>query len=174
MPEYRRVYADGGTFFLTLCLKNRRSDLLVREIALLRASWRACVEARPFETIAAVVLPDHMHFLWTLPDNDHDFPTRVAQLKAGFTRALPETLKGPGRKRERGVWQSRYWEHCIRDDEDLARHVAYIHWNPVKHGLVDDPDEWPHSTWRKWKQEFGRPIDVPPKNWKPIHLGGRL
>jgi putative transposase len=78
MPDYRRLYADGGIYFLTLCLEDRRSDLLVREIDHLRASWRFVAAARPFETIAAVVLPDHLHFLWRLPDEDHDFPTRIA------------------------------------------------------------------------------------------------
>jgi len=155
MPDYRRLYADGGTYFLTVCLNDRRSDLLVREITLLRSAWRDVAASRPFETIAAVVLPDHMHFLWRLPDDDHDFPTRMAQLKAGFTRRLPECPKGRGRKRERGVWQSRFWEHCIRDDDDLARHIDYIHFNPVKHGLVDDPGGWAYSTWAKWKAEEG-------------------
>lgn len=173
MPDYRRLYADGGTYFLTLCLEDRRSDLLVREIDLLRASWRQMATSRPVETVAAVVLPEHMHFLWRLPDDDHDFPTRIAQLKAGFTHSLPETDKGEGRKRERGVWQSRYWEHCIRDDDDLSRHVDYIHWNPVKHGLVAEPEDWPYSTFHEWKKEFGRPISVPPKEWRPLHLGER-
>lgn len=173
MPEYRRLYADGGTYFLTVCLADRHSNLLVREIALLRDAWLEVAASRPFETVAAVVLPDHMHFLWRLPSDDHDFPTRMAQLKAGFTRRLPEEAKRRGRKRERGVWQSRYWEHVIRDDEDLARHIDYIHFNPVKHGYVSDPDDWPHSTWAKWKREFGRPITIPPEDWQPAHLGER-
>ena len=145
----------------------------MREIEHLRAAWRDVAASRPFETIASVVLPEHMHFLWRLPDDDHDFPTRIAQFKAGFTRRLPEVLKGAGRKGERGVWQSRYWEHCIRDDEGMSRHIDYIHWNPVKHGHVSDPDDWPYSTWRQWKKKEGRPINVPPENWKPVHLGER-
>jgi len=173
MPDYRRIYAAGGTYFLTLCLADRRSGLLVRRITELRSSWRDCIAARPCETVAAVVLPDHMHFLWRLPDDDHDFPARIAQLKAGFTRRLPETMKGAGRKRERGIWQSRYWEHLIRDDEDLDRHIDYIHFNPVKHGIVDDPDAWPYSTYKEWKKDVGRPINTPPEDWKPIHLGER-
>lgn len=173
MPEYRRLYADGGTYFLTVCLDDRRSDLLAREIALLRAAWRDVVAVRPFETVAAVVLPDHLHVLWRLPDDDHDFPTRMAQLKAGFTRRLPAGAKKRRRKRERGVWQSRYWEHAIRDDEDLARHIEYIHFNPVKHGFVFDPDDWPFSTWHDWKKDSERPINVPPEDWSPVHLGER-
>jgi putative transposase len=106
MPDYRRIYADGGTYFLTACLQDRRSDLLVREIALLLASWREVAAARVFETIAAVVLPDHMHFLWRLPDDDHNFPARMARLKTGFTRRLPEGVKGRGRKQVATVFQA--------------------------------------------------------------------
>lgn len=173
MPDYRRLYADGGTYFLTLCLDDRRSDLLVRSIKRLRASWRDLSAARPFETVAAVVLPEHLHVLWRLPEDDHDFPTRIAQLKAGFTRRLPVAEKGARRKGERGVWQPRFWEHLIRDDDDLSRHIDYIHWNPVKHGYVTDPDDWPFSTWRKWKREYGRPINTPREDWNPVHLGER-
>lgn len=108
MPNYRRWYADGGTYFLTVCLNDRRSDLLVREIDALLASWREAALTRRFDTVAAVVLPDHMHLIWRLPGDDHDFPTRLSQLKAGFTRRLPDGAKGRGRKRERGVWQPRY------------------------------------------------------------------
>lgn len=147
--------------------------MLIREIGHLRASWRAVAAAHPFGMVAAVVLPEHMHFIWRLPDGDHDFPGRIAQLKAGFTRSLPERMKRKRRKRERGVWQSRYWEHCIRDDEDLARHIDDIHWNPVKHGLVDDPDDWPYSTWADWKKEYGRPVNVPSDDWKPAAAGER-
>jgi len=86
---------------------------------------------------------------------------------------LPECTKGRGRKRERGVWQSRFWEHCIRDDDDLARHIDYIHFNPVKHRLVDDPDGWAYSTWAKSTAEEGRPINIAPEDWKPPHLGER-
>lgn len=173
MPEYRRLYADGGTYFLTACLDDRRSDLLVREIELLRAAWRDVAASRPFETVAAVILPDHIHALWRLPDDDHDFPARMAQLKAGFTRRLPENVKGVRRKGERGVWQSRYWEHCIRNEEDFSRHIDYIHFNPVKHGLVMNPDDWPYSTWSRWKKKYGRQINTPPEDWNPVHLGER-
>lgn len=139
----------------------------------MRASWRAVAASRPFETVAAVVLPDHMHFLWRLPDNDHDFPSRVAQLKSGFTRRLHESEKRAGRRGERGVWQSRYWEHAIRDDADMSRHVDYIHWNPVKHRLVEAPEDWLLSTFHKWKKEYGRPITASPEDWNPVHLGER-
>lgn len=173
MPDYRRIYADGGTYFLTLCLEDRRSDLLVRAIDCLRSAWGEVAAARPFETVAAVVLPDHLHCLRRLPEDDHDFPTRIAQLKAGFTRRLPAAEKGAGRKGERGVWQSRFWEHLIRNEEDLARHIDYVHQNPVKHGLVRDLNDWPYSTWRKWHADYGRPINTPLEAWNPKHLGER-
>ena len=173
MPDYRRLYADGGTYFLTLCLDDRRSDLLTREIEKLRKAWKEVAAARRFETVAAVVLRDHMHFLWRLPDDDRDFPTKVSHLKAAFTRRLPQGEKGEGRKRERRVWQSRYWEHLVRDADDLERHVDYIHWNPVKHGYVKEPEDWPYSTYHTWKKEYGRVIKAPPIDWTPKHLGER-
>lgn len=171
MPNYRRLFADGGTYFLTVCLNDRSSDLLVREIEALRASWREVNAARPFETVAAVVLPEHLHLIWRLPEDDHDFPARLSQLKAGFTRRLDASCKGAGRKRARGVWQPRYWEHLIRDDKDLERHVAYIHWNPVKHGHSGHPDDWAFSTWHGWKMKFQGSFDRPPETWAPAHLG---
>ncbi|MEO0982087.1 MAG: transposase [Pseudomonadota bacterium] len=146
MPNYRRRYVPGGTYFFTITLKDRASDLLVREIDALRAAWRDARRARPFDTVAAVVLPDHLHVLIALPEDDDDFAARISHLKSSFTRCLPDDAKSTGRKGARGVWQSRFWEHAIRHHRDLAAHVDYIHWNPVKHGYVDDPEAWPHST----------------------------
>ncbi len=171
MPNYRRLFIPGGTYFLTLNLRNRRRGILVDHIAALRASWRDVQRRHPFETLAAVVLPDHMHFIWALPLGDDDYPTRVRLLKSGFTRRLPETLKRRGRKGERNIWQRRYWEHCVRDEKDLSRHIDYIHWNPVKHGHAADPGDWPHSTWHDWKKEYGRPVEAPPEDWSTGHLG---
>ena len=173
MPDYRRRYADGGTYFLTVCLADRRSNLLVRAVDALRASWRDVAAQRPFETVAAVALPDHLHVMWRLPDDDHDFPSRLSMLKAGFTRRLPDAEKRAGRKGERGVWQPRYWEHLVRDETDFIRHADYIHWNPVKHGHAASPDDWPHSTWQAWKRDYGRPVNIPPETWRPAHLGER-
>ncbi|MEO0400224.1 MAG: transposase [Pseudomonadota bacterium] len=174
MPNYRRLYVPGGTYFLTVCLADRNKDTLVREVDALRAAWRDVATARAFESVAAVVLPDHMHFIWRLPEDDADFSTRLSMLKAGFTRRLRDGAKQSGRKGERGVWQSRFWEHLIRNEDDLSRHLDYIHFNPVKHGFVDDPDDWPYSTWHDWKREIGRPIEVPPEDWQPVHLGERF
>ena len=171
MPNYRRLFVPGGTYFFTANLRDRQQTILIDHITALRASWRKVEKHHPFEAIAAVVLPDHMHFIWVLPPGDDDFPTRVRLLKSGFTRQMPSAVKDEGRKGERNVWQSRYWEHCIKDSEDLDRHVDYIHWNPVKHGLVDNPDDWPWSTYHDWKKEHGKPVAIPPEDWKPVHLG---
>jgi putative transposase len=152
MPDYRRMFVPGGEYFFTVNLEDRKSDALVRRIDALRAAWRY-VEARaPFETVAAVVLPDHLHCIWLLPSGDDDFPTRWRLLKAHFTRSLAKARATPDGRRlgERGLWQRRFWEHVIRDDRDRQRHVDYIHNNPVKHGYCSRVDEWPHSTWRRW------------------------
>lgn len=123
MPNYRRLRVAGGTYFFTVNLQDRRSDLLVRRIDFLKQSWRDVRRTWPFETVAAVVLPDHLHTIITLPEGDDNFPVRLRLLKSGFTRRLPETLKSKARKGERGVWQQRYWEHFIRDEEDLDASV---------------------------------------------------
>ena len=161
MPDYRRLFVPGGTYFFTLTLADRRSSLLMREVAALRASWRETARRWPFGTLAAVVLPDHLHMIMALPEGDANFPARIRLLKSGFTRRLPATEKTMGRKGERGVWQRRYWEHLIRDDRDLEAHVDYVHANPFKHGLVGDLDDWPLSTWHRHKREIGGHIRMP-------------
>ena len=155
MSDYRRLFVPGGTYFFTLNLRDRRSDLLVTHIGLLRESWREVSKARPFETLAAVVLPDHMHMVMSLPESDADYPARLRLLKSGFTRRLPDMAKSEGRKGERNVWQRRYWEHAIRDEADLEAHVNYVHYNPVKHGHVAEMNDWPYSTWLRRKAGLG-------------------
>jgi putative transposase len=152
MPDYRRMLVPGGEYFFTVNLEDRNSDVLVRRIGMLRAAWRY-VEARaPFETVAAVVLPDHLHCIWKLPPGDEDFATRWRLLKGHFTRSLAKVEATPDgrRKGEHGLWQRRFWEHVIRDDRDRLAHVNYIHNNPVKHRYCSRVDEWPYSTWRRW------------------------
>ena len=137
--HYRRSIQAGGTWFFTVNLRDRQSDLLVRQIELFRNVVRSVRQAHPFEIIAMAVLPEHLHAIWRLPDGDADYPLRWSQIKAGFSRRLPlDEIVSPSRtaKRERGIWQRRYWEHQIRDEADLARHIDYIHINPVKHGHV--------------------------------------
>ena len=147
--QYRRAKAAGATYFFTVNLADRRSHLLLERIAELRNAVRLVRSRHCFEIIAWVVLPDHLHAIWTLPPDDADFSTRWALIKAGFSRQISadEPVSASRRQKgERGIWQRRFWEHQIRDDVDLQRHVDYIHYNPVKHGHVSMASEWPHST----------------------------
>ena len=153
MSRYRRAKIEGGAFFFTLALANRSSDLLIREINRLRHAYKVVQERLPFETIAICVLPDHLHVLWLLPNGDADFSSRWSLIKSNFSRALPAAKSRSASKitkREKGIWQRRYWEHAIRDNADLERHVDYIHYNPVKHGLVSRVVDWPHSSFHRY------------------------
>ncbi len=162
MPRYRRPKLAGGTFFFTVALADRSSDLLVRHIERLRASYRAAQERQPFETIAICILPDHLHAVWSLPEEDADFPGRWSFIKNDFSRGIPAaSLLSPSqeKRREKGLWQRRYWEHAIRDDRDLERHVDYVHFNPVKHGLVAAVREWPYSSFHRHVAKGDLPAD---------------
>ena len=156
MSYYRRSNHCGATYFFTVTLADRRSTVLHERIDLLRAVYGKVHAAHPFETIAICVLPDHLQAVWRLPENDADFSLRWRLIKQGFSRELPAA---PGRsesklrKREKGIWQRRFWEHQIRDDADLERHVDYIHFNPVKHGLVSATHEWPHSSFHRYVEK---------------------
>ncbi len=147
--KYRRGKAANATWFFTVNLADRSSELLVRHADVLRDAMRYVRRAHPFTTVALVIMPDHLHAVWRLPSGDADFPMRWSLIKAGFSRALPRIEAiGTSRlgKRERGIWQRRYWEHQIRDEDDLQRHVDYVHFNPVKHGHVQRAVEWRYST----------------------------
>jgi putative transposase len=152
MPNYRRARVPGGTNFFTAALARRGGRLLVDHIGHLRAAVRLTRRERPFRIDAMVILPDHLHAVWTLPPGDDDFPTRWMLIKTRFTRAIPpgEPVR-PSRaaKRERGIWQRRYWEHLIRDEADYRAHVDYCHFNPVKHGLAAHPGDWPYSSFHR-------------------------
>jgi putative transposase len=152
MPDYRRAKAKGNIFFFTVVLADRSSALLVEEIERLRATYRLVQSRRPFETIAICILPDHLHAVWTLPEDDDDYSTRWALIKSGFSRGIEARQRSPSKivKREKGIWQRRYWEHAIRDEADLGRHVDYIHFNPVKHGHVSRVADWPHSSFHRY------------------------
>lgn len=152
MTAYRRNRLAGGTYFFTVALADRHSDLLVREIDALRAAVQAVRTVLPLQIDAWVVLPEHMHCLWTLPEGDSDYSTRWKRLKAAFTATQPTgEARSASRigKGERGIWQRRFWEHTIRDEADFAAHVDYVHFNPVKHGYVQTPAEWPYSTFHR-------------------------
>jgi putative transposase len=156
------VCASGGTFFFTIALEDRSSDFLVRHIDQFRAAYRKVSDKRPFETVAICVLPDHLHAIWTLPNGDADFPVRWNLIKSAFSRALPapaDRTDSKVKKRDKGIWQRRYWEHVIRDDADLERHVNYIHFNPVKHGLVPRVSDWQHSSFHRFVSNGTLPED---------------
>jgi REP-associated tyrosine transposase len=161
MSNYRRAKIAGGTFFFTLTLADRSRDLLVREIDRLRRVYARVQEQRPFDTIAICILPDHLHAIWSLPTDDSDFATRWNLIKGGFSRGLPAVSRSSSKiaKREKGIWQRRYWEHLIRDDADLARHIDYIHFNPVKHGLATRVCDWPHSSFHQYVKRGELPKD---------------
>ena len=162
MTSYRRNFVAGGTFFFTVNLAERRLRLLTEHIDRLRAAFRATRARHPFTIDAVVVLPDHLHAVWTLPDGDADFATRWRLLKSSFSRTLPRGERRSDsrvRKGERGIWQRRYWEHTIRDETDLARHIDYIHNNPVKHGHVTRVEDWPYSSFHRMMREGSYPKD---------------
>jgi putative transposase len=135
-----RSSVPGGTYFFTVNLAERHeTSLLIDHIDSLRKAFAATRRERPFRLDAIVVLPDHLHCLWRLPTGDRDFSTRSRLIKSRFSREIERNeQRNPSRRRkgERGIWQRRYWEHLIRDDEDYRRHADYIHFNPVKHGHV--------------------------------------
>jgi putative transposase len=162
MPNYRRDLTQGATYFFTLTLADRRTPLLVDAIGKLRSAYLQTAKALPFETLAICILPDHLHAVWTLPDGDHAYAQRWASIKSGFSRQLPARprLSASQRlKREKGIWQRRFWEHRIRDEHDLIRHVDYIHNNPVKHGLVTHVHDWPYSSFHRYVKDGLLPAD---------------
>jgi putative transposase len=154
MTEYRCAWSPGGTWFFTVNLAERRGKrLLVERIDLLRTAFRDVKLKRPFLMEAFVILPNHLHCIWTLPPNDTDFASRWGLIKSQFSRGIEkrERISQSRSKRgERGIWQRRFWEHLIRDDEDFNRHVDYIHWNPVKHGFAHCVADWPHSSFHDY------------------------
>lgn len=156
MPNYRRRYGEGGTFAFTVCLADRRQTTLTDEIGVIKRAYAATVRDRPVTTLALCVMPDHLHAVWLMPDGDTDYPRRWRSFKLRVTHAL-------GRR----VWQPRYWETTARDDAHLNALVNYVHANPVKHGLVRDRDDWPHSTWHRWKADYGEAWTPPPDD---MHL----
>jgi len=162
MPRYVRAFNPGGTFFFTVALLERRRRLLTEHIDTLREVMRDVQLRKPYRIDAIVVLPDHLHCLWTLPPDDADFSSRCWAIKSGVSRRmaqgerLSETRQ---RKGERGIWQRRFWEHLIRDERDFERHADYIHYNPVKHGHVRRALDWPHSSFHRYVERGIYPSD---------------
>lgn len=139
MSNYRRVYIPGGTYFFTV-VSYRRQPLFAGDgrVEQLRQSFREVKAKRPFGLLAAVVLPDHLHCLWRLPEDDADYSTRWQMVKADFSRHIPAKIKKGGAKT---ILQPRFYDHCIRDESDFHKHLDYIHYNPVKHGLGNNRDQ---------------------------------
>ena len=147
--QYRRTDMAGATYFFTVNLAERHRTLLTDHIATLRTVMRDVKQRHPFRIDALVILPDHLHCVWTLPEGDADYPLRWALIKAGFSRLIPRTERRNSSrtdKGERGIWKRGYWEHVIGDERDYARHVDYIHFNPVKHGYVQRAADWMYSS----------------------------
>ena len=162
MPNYHRVRVPGGTYFFTVNLLERKSRLLVEQIETLRTAVKQARAARPFHIDAWVVLPDHMHSIWTLPEGDADYSARWKAIKIAFAKTMPRTERRSAvreRKGERGIWQRRFWEHTIRDERDYAAHVDYVHINPVKHGLVSAARAWPYSSFHRFVEKGLLPGD---------------
>lgn len=161
MVNYRRVRLVGGTYFFTLTLKDRRSDLLVRHIDLLRNALQQMKRRRPFTLFAVVVMPDHLHLLVQMPQGDSNYSARLRDFKALFVKSL-RAAGEPIRLNNRGdadIWQARFWEHMIRDEQDFAAHVAYIHFNPVKHGYVQRVVDWPYSSFHRYVRQGALPAN---------------
>ena len=148
MSNYRRTLSAGHTYFFTVNLAQRRgNDLLIKHIDSLREAFSKVRRYRPFVIHAIVILPDHLHCLWQLPENDSDYSTRWRLIKSEFSKRIiygEDITASRLRKGERGLWQRRYWEHLIRDERDFVAHVKYIYNNPVKHGYVQQAADWPY------------------------------
>ena len=162
MPNYKRYYTPGQSVFITL-VTFRRKPLLVNHIDQWRHALKLVRTRHPFHIPASVVLPDHCHFIMNLPDGDADFSTRISLFKAAFSRSLPKTTSVSSasrfKRREREIWQRRFWEHAIRDESDFQRHFDYIHFNPVKHGHVSRCADWPYSSFQQCVEQGIYPAD---------------
>ncbi len=146
--DYRRLYVAGGTYFFTQVTFHRK-PIFHQETAIdvLRQAFRYTMDRHPFTIVASVILPDHLHFLWTLPSDEQNYSTCWRLIKSQFTRNYA------GSDHQPPFWQRRFWEHLIRDEEDFANHVNYIHFNPVKHRMVDSPEKWAHSSFKNFVED---------------------
>jgi putative transposase len=161
MVGYRRSRVPGGTYFFTVALRDRQARTLVHFIDALRWAVNTVRKEQPFRIEAFVVLPEHLHAVLTLPPDDSDYSGRWRLIKSRFSHTLAKAGVGLARnaKGEYDLWQRRYWEHTIRDEGDLQRHVDYIHFNPVKHGWVKHVKDWPHSTFHGFVRQGLCPLD---------------
>ncbi|EDY85320.1 transposase [gamma proteobacterium HTCC5015] len=171
MPQYIRKIDGGRTWFFTVNLQNRKSQTLTKHIDILRASVKKVRTRYPFEINAWVVLPDHMHAVWTLAEEDSDFSLRWRLIKTYFVKSLSDSERVPLRNEKRGeagLWQRRFWEHQIRDAEDYKNHIEYCYINPVRHGYVQRVRDWPYSSFHRDVQggefptSWGGPTNITP------------
>jgi putative transposase len=167
MPEYRRIRVKGGIYFFTVITSGRQPILTHEHVrAALREGIQEVRQALPFSIKAWVLLPDHLHAIWKLPENDDNFGSRWAVIKRKVSKRCGSlgVMRGPvsdsrDKRSESPIWQRRFWEHCIRDELDLHRHLDYIHWNPVKHGYVKGVIDWPYSTFHRFVAKGFYPPD---------------
>ncbi len=162
MSNYRRDPIAGGTYYFTLTLADRQSTLLIDQIGALRIAYQRANALHPFTTIAICILHDHIHAIWQLRQHDANFALRWRIIKSQFSRQFPineQRSVSKAIRREKGIWQRRFWEHQIRDDNDLQRHVDYIHYNPVKHGYVQRVQDWQYSSFQRYVKQGYYPID---------------
>lgn len=161
MPNYRRLKQAGGTFFFTLITYKRQQILTSPESRMiLKNVIEKTRQKYPFSIEAWVLLPEHIHCIWRLPPSSSNYSMRWRLIKSGFSRGVkslyhkPEWLTGSKRKhRESSIWHRRFWEHMIRDEDDYRAHMDYVHYNPVKHGLVKQVKNWPYSTFHRYVKQ---------------------
>lgn len=160
--NYRRSFVPGGTFFFTVTLRNRKSSVLVDQIHLLKEAVQRVKTQHPFLIKAYVILPEHLHMIWQLPHGDSNYSQRWKKIKALFSKSIHKSAfpLSKTRHNEYCLWQRRFWEHTIKDETDFEHHVNYIHYNPIKHGLVESLHHWPHSSFHHYLR-----IGRLPKNW---------
>jgi putative transposase len=174
MPSYTRYALESRPIFVTIKTLPS-SPLLIEWRDELRHAIEIVQSRRPFQIVAMVLLPDHMHAIFQLPENDEDFSTRISVVKTLFSKrveASDEVVSASRRaRRERGIWQRRFYEHIIRDDRDLQNHIDYIHINPVKHGYVNRVQDWPHSSFHRFVRDGQLPIDWAASDTPDIDAG---
>jgi putative transposase len=160
--NYRRSFISGGTFFFTVTLQNRKSALLVEQVHLLKEAFRRVKSQYPFYIKAYVILPEHLHMIWELPPDDWNYSQRWQQIKAHFSKLVYKSgiELSKTKHNEYRLWQRRFWEHTIKDVRDFESHINYIHYNPIKHGLVNDLHDWPYSSFHHYVQR-----GLLSKNW---------
>jgi putative transposase len=180
MPEYRRIKQEGGTYFFTLVTYQRQKLFAIPHArALLRLTVEDVKVFHPFEIVAYCILPDHVHLLWTLPEDDMNYSMRIGLIKRRFSKKfIPQIdekftkTESQLKRHEVTIWQRRFWEHLIRDEQDLERHIEYIHYNPVKHGLVSQAYDWDSSSFHdyvrtgKYPMDWGSDYNVDSKKFK--------